>query len=141
MAIVVFDASSFRTMFPQWSDETKYSDEYLQQYFGLACEFIPNNDASFIPYDPENGNIIREILIYRTMCHLLTLADMPNNQVGRVASASQGSVSTSFDLLRGKSDSSQWWMQTQCGALVWQLLARYRLGGRINAIKRYHPWG
>ena len=141
MAIVVFDPAQFRLMYPAYTDETKYTDEYLTEYFNQSCALIPNTDTSFIPYDPEHGIVIRKIILDKVTCHLLTLAELPNTQVGRVSSASQGSVSTSFELLNGKSESAQWWLQTQCGAMAWQLLARYRLGGMIKSIFRYHPWG
>ena len=141
MAVVVFDPTEFRTMFPGFSDETKYTDEYLTNYFNLATNFIPNDDTSFVPYDPAKGVTIRAVLLNYVTCHLLGLADLPNGQAGRVSSASQGSVSTSFDLLNGKSAAAQWWMQTQCGAMAWQLMARYRLGGRIFRLPDYHPWG
>ena len=141
MAIVEFVPENFRKIYPAYTDEVKYTDEYLTEYFNLATQFIPNTNTSFVPYDPDKGVTIRAVLLNYVTCHLLALADLPNGQAGRVASASQGSVSTSFDLLNGKSAASQWWMQTQCGAMAWQLMARYRLGGRIFAIPQYHPWG
>ena len=141
MAIVTFDPSEFRAIYPGYSDEVKYTDEYLSSYFDIATNFIPNTDTSFVPYDPEHNITIRATLLNYVTCHLLGLADLPNGQAGRVASASQGSVSTSFDLLSGKSNAAQWWMQTQCGAMAWQLMARYRLGGRIYTQSNFHPWG
>ena len=141
MAVVSFVPSEFRLMFPAYSDEVKYTDEYLGAQFETATNFIPNTDTSFVPYDPDHGVTIRKVILYRITCHLVGLGDLPNGQAGRVASASQGSVSTSFDLLNGKSNAAQWWNQTQCGSMACQLMARYRLGGRLHSIQQYHPWG
>ena len=55
MAGVIFDPENFRTLYPAFSDETKYSNELLTEYFGMAAEFVGNSDStSFAPYDPEN---------------------------------------------------------------------------------------
>ena len=45
--------------------------------------------------------------------------------VGRLASASEGSVSTSFDF-PGVTPNSAWYMQTKYGAMYWAMTARYR---------------
>lgn len=141
MAIVEFNPANFRAIYPGYSDEVKYPDAYLTEHFNSATLFIPNTDSSFVPYDPANGVTIRAAILNYVTCHLLALAELPNGQAGRVASASQGSVSTSFDLLNGKSGAAQWWMQTQCGAMAWQLMSRFRLGGRIHSAPQFHPWG
>ncbi|MGJ1042649.1 DUF4054 domain-containing protein [Staphylococcus epidermidis] len=70
------------------------------------------------------------------------MASLPIDQVGRVASASQGSVSTSFDLPKsGNSAAAEFWNRTNCGMQVWLMLAPYRLGGRIYLSNHSHPWG
>ena len=143
MAVVEFDIEEFRTQFPKFSDETKYSDEYLEGVFEQAVVIVGNDDAtSLAPYDPPKV-LLRKTLLYLATCHLATLDDNPDGVPGRVASASQGSVSTSFDLMRSNSNSwaSQWWAQTQCGARFWLLTARFRTGGRIYpGPSNYHPW-
>ena len=40
MADVIFDPENFRTLYPAFSDETKYSNELLTEYFGMAAEFV-----------------------------------------------------------------------------------------------------
>lgn len=143
MAVVEFDVEEFRAMFPKFSDETKYTDEYLTGEFDQAVVIVGNDDATSVaPYDPPKV-LLRKTLLYLATCHLATLADDPDGVVGRIASASQGSVSTSFDLLKSASNSyaSQWWSQTQCGARFWLLTARFRTGGRIYpGDGHYHPW-
>ena len=142
MAGVGFDPEKFRILHPAFSDEVKFPDDTLQFYFDLAVEFVGNTDAdSFAPYDPDNKIYTRERLLDLVTCHLLTLSQQPNGQVGRIASATQGSVSTSFDLLKTNTFVGDWWAQTQCGAMYWTLTAKYRIGGRVYPGNNYHPWG
>lgn len=109
MAVVVFDPEKFRILHPAFSDEVKFPDETLQFYFDVAVEFVGNTDAdSFAPYDPDNKIYTRERLLDLATCHLLTLSQQPNGQVGRIASATQGSVSTSFDLLKTNTFVGDW---------------------------------
>lgn len=141
MAVVVFDPEKFRKWYPHFSDEEKYPDELLDAYFLMAVEFVGNDDSSIAPYNPPLTTT-REVLLYLATCHLATLDDNDlGTPVGRIASASQGSVSTSFDLIKGNSTSADWWLQTQCGARYWMLTAKYRLGGRFYTNNHYHPWG
>lgn len=142
MAVVIFDPDKFREIYPAYSDEVKFSDEYLQYYFDLAVGFVGNTDAdSFAPYDPENKIFLRERLLYLVTCHLLTLDQRPEGQPGRVTSATQGSVSTSFDLLKANTFVGDWWAQTKCGAMYWTMTARFRVGGRFYGGGNFHPWG
>ena len=65
----------------------------------------------------------------------------PAGQQGRIASASQGSVSTSFDLLKANSLTAQWWLQTPCGTQFWIMSQSYRKGGRVYISKHFHSYG
>lgn len=142
MAVVEFSLDEFRTQYPRFSDEEHFPDESLRLCFDMAVELIGNTDeTSLAPYDPPKVQT-RKILLYLAACHFATLdADNPGGNVGRLASASQGSVSTSFDLIKSNSTAGDWWLQTQCGARFWMLTARYRLGGRFYGNQHYHPWG
>ena len=143
MAVVEFDVEEFRAQYPHFSDEETFTDEYLTGKFDQAVVIVGNDDATSIaPYDPPKVTL-RKTLLYLATCHLAMLDENPDGVVGRIASASQGSVSTSFDLLKSSSNSypEQWWSQSQCGARFWLLTARFRPGGRIYpSPNRYHPW-
>lgn len=141
MGIVVFSPEVFRTNHPFFADEVTYSDEYLSECFDIAADLVGNADASIVPYDPENAVLDRERILDLATCHIATLMSWPEGQSGRIASASQGSVSTSFDLVKTRSATGDWWNQTQCGALYWLLMSKYRTGGRFYGVRSYHPWG
>lgn len=142
MASVELDTNEFRNWFPGLTEDV-ISDELLQILWEQACMFVGNTDStSFAAYDPDATppKLERKVLLYYALCHIATLStrgDLP----GRVASAGQGSVSTSFDLIRSSSQTSQWWNQTQCGATYWTMTARYRMGGRLYVGSGHHPWG
>ena len=84
-------------------------------------------DIGFIPYDivSFNSSVVQWINVgypaqYYWSCvvlaHILTLVG--NQQVGRVDSATEGSVTGSFSM--GDTISSTWWNQTMYGAKCWQ---------------------
>lgn len=139
---VALDIEEFRQWFPGLTEEV-ISDTLLEILWEQVCSLIGNTDAtSFAPYDPEATPpvIERKVLLYYALCHLATLSTR-GDQLGRVASASEGSVSTSFDLIKSESQTAQWWNQTPCGSTYWTMTAKYRRGGRIYVSSDYHPWG
>lgn len=144
MAVVELDMQEFRELHPYLSEE-KISDASLRLLWDVAQDYVGNTDeTSFFRYDPEATPPVlkRKWALYCVLCHLATLqVNNPSGTAGRVASASQGSVSTSFDLLRANSTVAQWWNQTECGATFWVMLSRFRLGGRLYRGGNYHPWG
>lgn len=104
---------------------------------------VGTTDAdSFAPFDPDATPPVleRKVLLYYALCHMATLSTR-GDQPGRVASASEGSVSSSFDLIKSNSQSAQWWNQTPCGSTYWMMTGKYRLGGRLYVSDNYHPWG
>ena len=139
---VALDIEEFRQWFPGLTEEV-ISDTLLEILWSQVCLLIGNTDAtSFAPYDPEATPpvIERKVLLYYALCHLATLSTR-GDQPGRVASASEGSVSTSFDLIKSESQTAQWWNQTPCGSTYRTMTAKYRRGGRIYVSSDYHPWG
>ena len=142
MASVELNIEEFRTWFPGLTEEA-ISDELIQIFWEQAVMLVGNTDGtSFAPYDPDATppRLERKALLYYALCHLATLSTR-GDQPGRVASASEGSVSTSFDLIKSNSQTAQWWNQTPCGSTFWTLTAKYRVGGRLYLGNRYHPWG
>lgn len=137
---VTLNIPEFLGLFPHLSEAytaEKLTDDSIQFRFETVAEQF----GSVFPYDPEHGVNTRKRAYYLATCHLCTLALWPAGQSGRVASASQGSVSTSFDLVKANRWLSDYWLQTPCGAQFWALTASYRRGGRVYAGGQYHPWG
>lgn len=143
MSIVALNISEFRIFYPAYEDPVKYPDTLITAIFDEACCIVGNSDTSFYPYDPNRGIQIRKFLLYAATCHLLALRNMSPEQTGRIASASQGSVSTSFDnSITGNSYGAKWWSLTSCGQKFWALSAPYRQGGILyTQYPEYHPYG
>ena len=144
MSTVTFDYDNFLLMFPHIAEavnEGKTTEEYITETFYSVASWLKADDSSLYPYDPEHGEFTRKTLLYLATCHLVSLSLWGNGQGGRVASASQGSVSTSFDLIKTNSLVGQWWLQTPCGSRYWIQSASYRKGGRFYGVSNYHPYG
>lgn len=129
------DIDTFRTLYPGLTEQV-ISDQQLENLWAVIVEMLGDGDGNF----PYPDNIIQTIL-YAALCHLATLETNGQNQPGRIASASQGSVSVSFEGLQVKSEIGAWWNQTKCGAMFWVMTKRYRVGCRFYGGRNYHPWG
>lgn len=127
MAVVIFDPVAFKEAFPEFAD---VSNARLQLVFTSATAFLDNTDASVI-VDGDR----RSAIFFWLVAHLLTLGGTgvigasnsgPTGVVGRLSSATEGSVSSSFDMGVPMGAGAAWWNQTQYGATAWMLLAPFR---------------
>lgn len=120
--VVVFDPTKFRELYPEFSD---FTDAQLQNFFYQAEMLFNNTEKSCI----KDLNR-REALLFMIVAHIAQLKkniNSGNGTVGRVASASEGSVSVSLDY-GTVGNSERWWLQTPYGAQYWQFTAQYRTG-------------
>lgn len=124
MGAVVFSVKLFRELYPLFEAA---SDPLLEALFTQACMYLDNTDASLVEDLAE-----REQLLMLLVAHLCALrgygtdgASERSGLVGRITSASEGSVSVSVDS-SGSNDESWWYLQTPWGADYWQLTSPYR---------------
>lgn len=123
--VVVFDPVAFAARYPQF---TGISAEVLQSFFDEATLLLNNSPRSLVRDTVERG-----ILLSMITAHIGTLSGVTTpagqgstaGQVGRVSSASEGSVSASLDM-GATYGSAAWFMQSQYGATYWQMTAKYR---------------
>jgi hypothetical protein len=122
MAVVAFDLAGFRVRYPSFATA---SDPLLNAYFAEACLYLDNTDASRV------ANVTaRALYLNMLVAHLAALnfgenGQAPSGLVGRINSASEGSVSVSAEM-GPPSGSSAWFMQTRYGAAYWQATAAFR---------------
>ncbi|WP_338561883.1 DUF4054 domain-containing protein [Erwinia sp. E_sp_B04_7] len=138
MAIVTFDIAAFRERYPEFNT---VSDSLLNAYFVEATVYLNNTDTS-----PVSDVAVRAVYLNMLVAHLAAMNSGVGGQaasglVGRVTSASEGSVSVSVDA--GPSSASSWWyMQTPYGAAYWQATLPYRsaryLPGGSPSMYPYH---
>lgn len=124
MAVVTLDIPKFRAMFPEFSN---VPDEQLPYLFDQSTDYLNNTDFSLV-IDP----IKRERLLYLLMAHLayMRFGDANGNggsgMVGRISSASEGSVSVSSDV--GPVEFRYaWYTQSPYGMDYWQATKVYRM--------------
>ncbi len=127
MASVVLDTAKFKTAFPEFAT---VPDARLTVLFGLSGALVDNTGTS-----PITDLDQRESILFYVLAHMLTLygsgvagavGGAPNGVVGRLSSATEGTVSSSFEFNVPQSAGAAWWNQTQYGALYWMLTAQYR---------------
>jgi hypothetical protein len=124
--VVVFDPAAFAARYPQFAN---VSTQLLQAFFDEAAALYLNNSTRSIVQDLAERAILLNLIVAHlgTLSGVLTPAGQGSNatQVGRVASASEGSVSASLDMGQ-QSKNAAFWMQTQYGAQYWTATAQYR---------------
>lgn len=122
MSVVVFNPTSFKLRYPEFNT---VSDTVLQMYFDEATLYLNNTDRSLV-----QDVVIRSLLLNMIVAHISALNSGVNGQspsgiVGRINSATEGSVSVGADY--GLVTASQaWYLQTKYGAEYWAATTRYR---------------
>lgn len=125
MAIVELKIATFRAIYPEFSN---ISDDLLPFLFDNATDYLDNTEMSLVAQSDK-----RERLLYLLMAHLayMRYGDKDRNggsgMVGRVSSASEGSVSVSSDLGQVEFRSA-WYTQSPYGMDYWQATKVYRMG-------------
>lgn len=121
--VVVFDLDEFTGIYPEF---TGLGAPAGQNAFTLATLNLSNCCRSPVP-----NPMVRQSLLYMLTAHVLFLftpGAWNNNQavgvVGRINSASQGSVSVSSEF--PASPNASWFLQTRYGAMFWQATASIR---------------
>ena len=130
MAVVVFDADTFRSMYPEFSNVADATLPYIFQ----QAELYLDNTEYLLVIDPDK----RATLLYILMAHLLYMrfgtstmnpggaAGNGSGIVGRVSSATEGSVSVSSDM--GNMEfRNAWYTQSPYGLDFWQATKVYRM--------------
>lgn len=121
MPVVAFDAAAFVARYPEFSS---VSPGALNAYFGEAGLYLSNSDNS-----PVQNLTRRAVLLNMLTAHIaalsgaLSLGGEPV-PVGRVSSATEGSVSATLEYLT--QGSAAWFTQTQYGAAFWQATTSLR---------------
>lgn len=127
--IVTFNQAQFLLRYPQFSAYATANPGRLQMLFDDVTVLYINNTASSYVGDVKT----RELLIYLLMAHILQISGVTTvagegstaDKVGRVSSATEGSVSASLDM-GSVSANSAWFLQSQYGAEYWSATARFR---------------
>lgn len=137
MAIVTFDPAAFKAAYPEFASTP---DARCQLMFDQAQYTLLDNVENAPPMDVT----FRANLFNLIVAHLLLLlgtapAPNPDGSVdstppGRISQATQGTVSTSFELkVTDQNASATWWNQTKYGAMFWAATVRFRSFRYVNS--------
>ena len=126
--IVQFDYSAWAALFPQFSNVTE--QQITGPVFLLAEQYCRNDGGG-----PVCNAAVQTELLNLMVAHIAQLLYGSTTQpvsplVGRVSNATEGSVSVGVEF--PTTPQKAWFLQTQYGAMYWQLSLPYRLG-------RYFP--
>lgn len=131
MSIVVFVPADFKAAYPEFAS---VADARTTLLFNMAAStLLDNTDNS-----PVMDIGLRTQLFYLLVAHLLLLlgsapTQPDNTPPGRLSSATEGTITTSFEyLLPPGSAMAPWYIQTKYGAMYWTMTAQFR-GARIIA--------
>lgn len=140
MAVAVFDYAKWAAMFPYLAAPVGGVTEPIAEGFFTIAELLFANDDCSPISDPNK----RLTFLNYIVAHLARLAGYPiaaggsaapDGMVGRVSSATEGTVSISSDY-GSVSNSEAWWIQTPEGATFWQLTRFLRTARYVAAPPR-----
>lgn len=120
--VFVFDSTEFKTIYTQFSART---DAQLNWFFEeVENDVLDNSETSCISLKT------RRKLFFLLVAHKAELQNRIDSgntgMVGRISSASEGSVSVTTDYSTSSTALAQWLNQTPYGAEYYALTARYR---------------
>lgn len=138
MAIAVFDYELWAASYPEL--KASVTEPVAGALFRRATLFLNNTDVSIVT-DVET----RLDLLNLIVAHLAALGgagqtDGASGLVGRVTSATEGSVSVEVDA-GPSSAGSAWWLQTAYGFQYWTATASYRTMRYVpGPVPCMEPW-
>lgn len=112
-------------------------------FFNEACLFHRNDGSGPVRTSQSQQLFLNMLTAHIAQLFIGTNVDPASDGVGRVASASEGSVSASFDL-QIPAGTAQWYAQTKYGLEYWAATAAYRtmryLPGPRRVVNPFFPF-
>jgi hypothetical protein len=138
---VQFDFTLWVTQYPEFA--SIITADMADVFFSIATNLHANDGSG-----PVNDAAFQTNLINMVVAHLAALfgpqpgGQPPSPLVGRINSASEGSVSVGTDWPSKEVTSSEaWWIQTRYGALYWTATAIFRTFRYVpGRQRRFDPW-
>lgn len=123
MGVAAFNYAAWIQRYPEFG---AVSEERAALFFAEAGIYLDNTDSSVVA-----DVAVRGVLLNMLTAHIASLAGalepngQPTGMVGRVSSASEGSVSVSVDSGL-EAGTAPWFAQTSYGLSFWQATKPYR---------------
>lgn len=136
---VVFNYAQWIARFPELAPSV--AEPLAQAYFDEATLYLSNDGSSRVKNEVKRALIFNLIVAHIAKLNAPIGGAAPSPLVGRISSATEGSVTVQTDL-QIKSESAQWWAQTAYGLQAWQALAPYRTAVYVPGHqRRMNPYG
>jgi hypothetical protein len=145
-AVAVFVPADFKVAYPAF---VNVPDALLQAFFTIGTIYLRNDGTG-----PVTNGDLQTQLLWMLTAHVAQISGalnpggVPSGLVGRITSASEGSVSVSSDY--PSTPNNAWFLQTGYGAMYWQATAAFRMarylpgptrfGTGIGNSGRNNPW-
>lgn len=131
--VAALDYTAFSAMYPEFDTIPM---QVVQAYFSLAGLYLNNSGCSVV-----SDVAVRTVLLYLVTAHLLATfvgvnGQAPSGIVGRVSSATEGTVSVEADV-GDLAPSAAFWASTSYGYAFWAATASYRGARYIPGPRRY----
>lgn len=131
-AVATFSAADFKSKYPMFA---AVPDPSLAEAFSLATIYLRNDGTG-----PVRTVALQTSLLYMLTAHITqimfgTTGTNASGVVGRVNSASEGSVSIGADW--PTTANNAWFLQTPFGANFWQATAGYRTARYVPGPTRF----
>ena len=120
--IVTFDPVAFQSAFPAFA---LVPGAALSANFTFATLLLNNSCCSVVCDAPTRAQLLNLIVAHITALLNGVNGQAPGGAVGRIASATEGSVSATTEMMT-QTESAAFWNQTQWGAMYWRMTAQYR---------------
>lgn len=140
MGIVVqFDYAAWAAFYPEFNNTV--SEQQANLCFAQATIYHANDGSG-----PVSTSLIQSALLNMVTAHIAQLQYGSSQQdagplVGRISSASEGSVSAQTEYSAPPSANMAWYIQTKYGAAYWQATAPYRtMRYRAPEPRQFNVW-
>lgn len=120
---MTFDPAAFVQAFPAFATVPQAA---LTANFALACLQLNNSCGSVVCDAPTRAQLLNLLVAHITALLNGANGQPPQGVVGRIAQASEGSVSVSAEWAASVSSSEAYYIQTPWGAAYWQATLPYR---------------
>lgn len=129
MGLVNFDYSAWVKRYPEFATVT---EPLAADYFTEATLYMANDGTGPVTDLAQLSLLLNMLTAHIARIYAIIAGQAPSGLVGRIESASEGSVDVTVKLADAIPGSMAWFVQTPYGLSFWQATARYRTA-------RYRP--
>lgn len=137
-AIVTFDYAGFARLFP----ELEYvSPDLVAVYFDIATTMHANDGTGPVADAAQQSKLLNFLTAHLSKLYAPNNGQAPSGLVGRISSATEGSVTVQAEWGSNTSERAAWFLQTQYGATYWAMTAQFRtMRYRPGYPRPVNPW-